>query len=394
MKKQFKISAIIILAVSLFTFIYSCNEKEEACETCINNFSDSKLNFYGSEFNFKKRSNANKNYTILYTSCENKEILNEFYADLLNFYKIKIDPINTVSLTVISNQSYESNTNLKFNDINGLICYTKNNENSLVLKIYKFINGKLQESSLSNSITNKISLTDEYDISYILFKNNFKTLISFIDFKNLPLENNNVTNLDKNLENEYKNIGNIRKPAVCDGCGETNTKGDCEPVYDENGNYTGYMECSPDYCSSDDVEKRLKEAHINNYNFVQIKEDLHSFRDTFLKTHTGGNKIIKTYYKLSQKLPIQNMTLDQSIKTFNLIVSDVIPLVNQLKTNPSSGQILIDNDTNSKLIQYLYEIKQIYPDIDSKNRIQNLINKLNHFTNKSNSFITNNLNDF
>lgn len=49
---------------------------------------------------------------------------------------------------------------------------------------------------------------------------------------------------------------------------------------------------------------------------------------------------------------------------------------------------------NEKLIQYLYEIKQIYPDQSSKDKIQNIINKVNYFTNKSNLFITNNLRDY
>lgn len=72
----------------------------------------------------------------------------------------------------------------------------------------------------------------------------------------------------------------------------------------------------------------------------------------------------------------------------------IVPLTNKILNNPQSGEILIDQATNQKIILFLSEVKQIFPDIDSKNRVDNLINKINHFSNKSNKFISDNLNDF
>lgn len=84
----------------------------------------------------------------------------------------------------------------------------------------------------------------------------------------------------------------------------------------------------------------------------------------------------------------------EKIETFNIISSKIIPLVLKLKENPNSTEILINNETNQLLISYLVMIKTKFTDIDSKNRIDHLITKLNHFSNKSNNFVTTNLNDF
>ena len=62
-----------------------------------------------------------------------------------------------------------------------------------------------------------------------------------------------------------------------------------------------------------------------------------------------------------------------------------------LRLHPNSSSILIDSAKNVKLIEYLNDIKEIYQDQSSKDKIQYIIDKVNYFTNKSNFFITNNL---
>lgn len=121
---------------------------------------------------------------------------------------------------------------------------------------------------------------------------------------------------------------------------------------------------------------------------------MHKFKDDYLSIHSGGDDIINTYYDLSRTLKIEDLTLEFCIETFDLIAYDIVPMTNKLLDNPNSNDILIDNSSKIKILNYLFEIKEIYSDTESKNKIQNLIDKINYFSNKSNNFITSNLNDF
>jgi hypothetical protein len=113
-----------------------------------------------------------------------------------------------------------------------------------------------------------------------------------------------------------------------------------------------------------------------------------------LSIHSGGDDIINTYYDLSKTFKIDDLSVEFCVETFDLITTEIVPMTNDLLDNPYSSDVLINNSSKTKILNYLYEIKEIYTGIESKNKIQNLIDKINHFSNKSNNFITSNLNDF
>ena len=71
MRKLFKKLSLLLIAIFSFVLFYSCNEKEEVCETCVSRFSDAKINFYSNEFDFKKKTNFDKGYTIMFTGIKN-----------------------------------------------------------------------------------------------------------------------------------------------------------------------------------------------------------------------------------------------------------------------------------------------------------------------------------
>lgn len=270
--------------------------------------------------------------------------------------------------------------------------YFKTKENYLYVRIFKIENGKISEHKLSNSFTNTISLNNEYDISILLFKSKMKTFITFCDGNDLSIKKNINSNLDENLENEFLNAGLERKPKVCDNCDARDTNGDC--IMESDGQGGVYNSCDEAPCSSEEVERKLKSSDILSYDYIQLNLDLHKFRDDYLSIHSGGDDIINTYYDLSKTLKIDDLSLEFCVETFDLITTEIVPMTNDLLDNPYSSDVLINNSSKTKILNYLYEIKEIYTDIESKNKIQNLIDKINHFSNKSDNFITSNLNDF
>lgn len=393
MRKSLKKLSLLYIATFVFVLLYSCNEKEEVCNSCENSFSHAKINFYSNEFDFKKKTNFDKEYTIMFTGIKNKNQMDDFYQDIKQKFNLNIVSAEVVSTTVFTDVEFTDKiSNLNINTIKGFVSYFKTKEDNLYVRIFKIENGKIIEHKLSNSFTNTISLNNEYDISILLFKNKIKTFITFCDGNDLPIKKNINSNLDKNLEKEFLNAGLVRKPKFCDTCDAKDTNGDCIIEGDGQGGVINSCDEAP--CSSEEVERKLKNSEILSYDYIQLNLELHKFKDDYLSIHSGGDDIINTYYDLSRTLKIEDLTLEFCIETFDLIAYDIVPMTNKLLDNPNSNDILIDNSSKIKILNYLFEIKEIYSDTESKNKIQNLIDKINYFSNKSNNFITSNLNDF
>jgi hypothetical protein len=74
MKKLLKTLSLLFITTFAFVLIYSCSEKEEVCETCVSSFSDTRINFYSNEFDFKKKTNFDKEYTVMFTDNQKIKI--------------------------------------------------------------------------------------------------------------------------------------------------------------------------------------------------------------------------------------------------------------------------------------------------------------------------------
>jgi hypothetical protein len=90
-------------------------------------------------------------------------------------------------------------------------------------------------------------------------------------------------------------------------------------------------------------------------------------------------------------LPLSFFSIENCDELFSVITNDVLPIVNDLSENPTSESILIDNQLKTRLTNYLISIKGEYTDQNSKNKIDNIIAKIDLFSNKSNKYITDNL---
>lgn len=101
MRKSLKKLSLLFITTFAFVLFYSCNEKEEVCETCVSSFSDVKINFYSNEFDFKKKTNFDKGYTVMFTGIKNKNQMDGFYQDIKEVFNINIVSSEVVSTTIL-----------------------------------------------------------------------------------------------------------------------------------------------------------------------------------------------------------------------------------------------------------------------------------------------------
>lgn len=225
-------------------------------------------------------------------------------------------------------------------------------------------------------------------ISSLLFDQQINTTISFIDFYNLP-KNRYPLELQDKLKGEMKLTHKAPRPDCGRPC-EMGGGEDCTGYYDEG--YFPMWYCETSICSKNSVEDKLFEANYSNYDYTNIDNVLHSFKNNYLFTHEGGQNYITMYYNLSGTLPMENLTIPLCLETMDLIISDVMPLASNIESNPNlNSNILITTETKNRIISYLNKIRDVYNDQDSKNKIDQLIIKIEFFSNKSNNFITSNL---
>ena len=75
-----------------------------------------------------------------------------------------------------------------------------------------------------------------------------------------------------------------------------------------------------------------------------------------------------------------------------IITTKIVPLATTLQNNPNmNNNTLIDSGTKTQIVNYLLTVRELYDNTASKNKINEIINKMEEFTNKSNYYITNNL---
>lgn len=141
------------------------------------------------------------------------------------------------------------------------------------------------------------------------------------------------------------------------------------------------------------MEDKLSNSSIN-YDYINIKEQLRSFRDSSLLKHNTNNSIVDDYYYLSNNLEISNVNIELCVKTFEIITNDLLSIIQELKSKPFSDEVLYSDNFRIKITNYLYTIKNSYSDDESKLIIDKIISKINYFCNKSNKQITEHLNEY
>ena len=378
------------LTILLSIFVLACSNNETRCKSCEGNYSLEKIKFYGTDFESKKFDDENGNNSYYHINLKSINELRSFN----NLNLINIDLLKTKCIVVLNklNDKNVLGGNVELNDESIVFLFEKNS-NYYNVKIFNKNHNVIKENiKFSNFRTTTLITNDLHNIAKITFNSVKYNIYTFIteDFNSFK-EGSDELNLKINGE-----MSNMRLPLE-DKCASPCPSFEGNICKTEGGMYicgTKTKGGTGNSCGKNIVEAKLKDFGLLNYNFTTIDDDLYSFRNDFLSSILGGQKVIDDYYFLSDKLPLENITLDMCKKTFDLIETDIVPIANNLRANPHTETVLIDNDSNEKIIQYLYEMKQIYQDQSSKDKIQNIINKVNYFTNKSNLFISNNLNNY
>lgn len=384
MKKSFFI--FFGLTILLSIFIFACTKNEIRCESCEGNYSLERIKFYGTDFESKKFDDENGNNSYYHINLNSINELKNFN----NLNLININLIKTKGIVIINKINDNSiSENIELNNESIIFLFEKNS-NFYNVKIFNKNSNEVKENkNFSNFKTTTLITNDLHNIAKIIFnsqKYNIYTFITkdFIAFKD---------GYDELNQKIYNTMSSMRLPIV-DKCASPCPKLEGNICKTEGGMYicgTRSNGGGGNGCAKNRVQEKLEDSEIFNYDFITIDDDLHSFRDAYLSVISGGDKVIDDYYFLSNNLPLENVNLELCIRTFDLIENEVVPLSNDLRLHPNSSSILIDSAKNVKLIEYLNDIKEIYQDQSSKDKIQYIIDKVNYFTNKSNFFITNNL---
>lgn len=393
MKNTLKRLLALFLFTSALFFYFACeNNSTVECETCQSeDYTLTKVEIFNSELEFKKFDNEKGDFHFFHKSL-NINDLGSSIEKFISNYQLNINTQNIIGLCLITDNSKKSDSNntiINDNDIEGIILYSLNNKNNLNIRFLKKHDNQFLENEISNIEIGYISTNHIYDFTDLFFGYKEKNAFLLVDKKYSTNENINNKKLNDTLDQYYLQNRNINRKVAPRTCGPGCTTNDgTECGLDNKDNYF----CREDpNCPEEEAEQTLRTNNIFTYDYELIADDLHYFRGNYLKTHTGGQKIIDDYYELGRNLPLSFFSIENCNELFGVITNDVLPIVNDLSENPTSESILIDNQLKIRLTNYLTSIKSEYTDQNSKNKIDNIIDKINLFSNKSNKYITDNL---
>jgi hypothetical protein len=144
------------------------------------------------------------------------------------------------------------------------------------------------------------------------------------------------------------------------------------------------------------IDNALSQGQQLGINFTteSVLNNLYSFRDNYLRNSARGFEYMNLYYLLTDELFDNNIvySISDAVYIFNTINDYVIPNINELMSNPTSQNILIDNDERDAIINFInwaynLESKQEYKNVINSIR-SDFLSQCNKSNQEVNSFIT------
>jgi hypothetical protein len=144
------------------------------------------------------------------------------------------------------------------------------------------------------------------------------------------------------------------------------------------------------------IDNALSQGQQLGINFTteSVLNNLYSFRDNYLRNSARGIEYMNLYYLLTDELFDNNIvySISDAVYIFNTINDYVIPNINELMSNPTSQNILIDNDERDAIINFInwacnLESKQEYKNVINSIR-SDFLSQCNKSNQEVNSFIT------
>lgn len=236
--------------------------------------------------------------------------------------------------------------------------------------------------------TEIMTTNDIVDISKLGFSTPVVSATAFINFSSLPKTNLKPSALQIQLASKNMVFHNAKSSSQngpahhCDivTC-QSDGQGYCTAQESQQtGEEWFCLFTSEDKMCPKRVSNELASTTIN----TDVQDDsLYNFRDNYLASRVKGAVYINRYYQLSDMMEVDSIDLSFSISTINIIENKILPIVNSLKANPTSTNILYSIQDRDDIVNYLLLAKDKFADPVAKGYIDQIINDVIFLANKS-----------
>lgn len=363
------------LVIVLLLLIVSCKSADN-CNCKEAYFNNKVIKINNKAFNFKDYHNKS-NFEYIVTNQPKKEIKKNVL--LKNITKSSDNEEIIAQYYFVDGNEYNIDANTQFtnNMISGILTYYRNNtDNELYVSL-------LKKDETNNFVQTSIDLLKTRGISsndILATGNNYLNINNVIVIGLVDNENMYDTNQFK--EFRYALLKNV--PPLCQ-----------DPCYGEGYDCLGNVcETTDDpviICPEKKAKNKLVSENYSNFNFLNIENVLHSFRDKYLAHYKGGIQLIKFYYELPKNNNTFDINLSFSIKTIDMM-NKYLPKIENLRDFPNdTHSILLNTDNKNEIIDYLNLAKTHIVDSQKLQIIDKLILFINSIENKTNYEITQSL---
>lgn len=339
--------------------VFSLNKLNDTCQTCTT-VEGTPLNttIFNQPYDFINYTGL-VSYGIkdLKSGDELNNLLDHINLGALN---IIASNRNVVGLAIYSKIRSEEIDNLVISDVDGfLIYYTENGSPVLKTKLLINRNSAFELEEYFSTTTKYVSSNDILELSQKLFSDT-KGVLFFVRNKEgfLNFENDQFTEFSGRVR--YSTFAGAYEPTDGSYCTKPcktpmkdylcTTK---ESPYKPSSDY-----CAPSgnlFCGEEKTEAVLINSNnANSDDCTNIKEELRTFRDDFLRRSRKGVFYISLYYYLSEKVNNDFYTLSNCVEVFDVLSNDILPMI--YKINNNSSEILISEQSKNRILNLLNKV--------------------------------------
>jgi len=375
MKKLVKLSIVYLGFILSLIFLQSCKNDMEDCG-CNANFNSLQLKLGKENLNFKDYGFIDGD-RYLTTTIDNKKI--KEVSKIGNQNKSANDNGEIIAIFyVIDSNLHSINNDSQINTsiVDGIINYSLKN-NKLLVTMYKKENNEFIPTIIENFETKFISSNDIYKLAESYLNINDAIVIAILNEVRF-INENTLSDL------QYATIDDIEGRCMTP-C--SNSHGVC--TVDSAGNHCGGVSLD---CPVEKSQVKITNNTNYTFDFINIKTDMRSFRDNYLKKSKGGIQLIKYYYEVGKYLK-NNFTTNFAIQTFN-ILQLFQNKMNQLNNDPNGHNLYLSIAEINSLKNYFQNLKQQLNNQETIAKTDIIINLIDSFRNKTNYEVSQTISNF
>ena len=391
------ILGLSILVIAVTTIFLACKKNSDSCKTCrVNpNFTLTNTEISGNAYQLKMYANRENSFFLQYKSEKDFSKLEAFLAELEVDRLLNNELNNSIvnSIIIFSNEKPTVEFKLKSQSVQGVLFYLINNAGQMRTLLINTEGGEpaiMKKFSLNTEI---LTTNDIVDISKQGFAAKAVSATAFINFGSLPKKNLQISNLQKELAVQKINLSNAKVTAqgpahYCDvvTC-ESASQGYCTAQESQStGEYWFCLFTSEEQLCPKRVTNTTSPEGMN----TEVQDDsLYSFRDNYMASRVKGAVYINRYYQLSELMEIDSLDIPFCLSTLSVVENKILPIINSLKSNPTSSTILYNTQVKDDIVNYLLIAKNKYASQTAKDYIDQIISDVNFLANKSANDVNN-----